>query len=138
MDVIAYDCDIARLDFARVHGWLTETYWSPGISRELVERGFQASTAVCGAYIREELVGVARVVSDTTRFAYLADVYVDAAHRNRGIARGLVRTLVAHPLLAQVGTWLLRTRDAHGVYAPLGFARITDPERYMVWKRPAG
>lgn len=28
--------DIARLDVARVHGWLATSYWSPGIDHALI------------------------------------------------------------------------------------------------------
>jgi len=41
--VIELDDDKARLDVARVHGWLSSSYWTPGISRALVERGIAGS-----------------------------------------------------------------------------------------------
>jgi hypothetical protein len=30
---IVLDDRLARFDFERVHGWLTTSYWSPGIGR---------------------------------------------------------------------------------------------------------
>src|SRR4051812_28805458 len=104
MDAIEYSCAPERLDFARIHAWLTASYWSPGIPRELVERGFAHSVAVCGAYVSGAQIAVGRVVSDTVRFAYLADVFVDEAWRRRGIARALVRELMATPTLVRTQT----------------------------------
>ena len=115
-------------DFARVHAWLAATYWTPGIARERVEHAARHSALVLGAFVEGgEQVGFTRVVSDKSRFAYLCDVVVDEAHRRRGIAKALVRYALAHPELATVSSWMLATRDAHTVYAPLGFLPVTDP-----------
>ena len=37
------DDRLARFDFGVCHAWLSESYWSPGISRREVELGFDAS-----------------------------------------------------------------------------------------------
>lgn len=122
------------LDIDVVHGWLTATYWCPGISRERVERAFRSSTVVVGAWDGDQLVGVARAVTDTVRFAYLADVYVDERCRGRGVGREMVRALLAHPALADVDSTYLLTLDAHGVYERLGFA-LAPSDRLMVRRR---
>jgi len=120
------------MDFARVTAWLAASYWSPGIAREIVERGARHSALVIGAFAPDGTqVGFARVISDCTRFAYLADVIVDEAYRGQGIGRAMVRYAVEHPELATVITWALGTRDAHGVYTPLGFRVMTDPECHL-------
>ena len=120
---------VAAMDFVRVTAWLAASYWSPGIAGDTVERGARHSAVVIGAFTPDGAqVGYARVVSDCTRFAYLADVIVDEAHRGRGIARAMMRYALDHPELATVRTWTLATNDAHGVYAPLGFRPIAEPE----------
>jgi GNAT superfamily N-acetyltransferase len=130
------------MDFTRVHAWLTASYWVPGIARETVEREARNSALVIGAFAADgSQIGYARVISDKSRMAYLADVVVEEAHRGRGVARAMVQYAIDHPELATVTIWTLLTRDAHGVYAPLGFRPITAPEstpdRWMVWrKRP--
>jgi N-acetylglutamate synthase-like GNAT family acetyltransferase len=131
---LTYDFDLARFDFAAIHAWMASTYWSEGISRERVERGFRASALCVGAFQEGKQVGVARCVSDTTRFAYVADVFVDEAYRRQGIARQMVREMMAHPLLSDVDSWYLITQDAQGVYAEIGFTPITNPERFMVYR----
>jgi len=130
------DDDRARLDFGRVHSWLTATYWSPGIERDKVERAAASSTLAIGCYDRGDQVGYARVVSDTVRFAYVADVYVDEQHRGRGIASAIVKFAQAHPAIADVKSILLATRDAHQVYMSVGFSPLSNPEIWMTWVRP--
>lgn len=122
--------DLARIDWPRVHGWLASSYWTPGISLERVRRGAENSALVLGVYGPEGQAGFGRVVSDKTRFAYLCDVWVDQAHRGKGIARWMVRHALDHPDFATVN-WLLATLDAHGVYAQLGFTPLANPERWM-------
>lgn len=131
--------DQSRLDFDLIHSWLTDTYWSPGISRPKVEQGARHSSVVIGAYAGEppgmRQVGYCRVVSDRTRFAWLADVFVDPHHRGCGLGRAIVDFALSHPDLADVHNWLLGTKDAHGVYAKLGFKALEEPHRFMQFKR---
>src|SRR5215471_343517 len=129
------DDTLARLDFGRCHTWLTNTYWSPGITRLEVERGFQNSTLVVGAYRENELVGCLRAVSDRTRFGYLMDVFVESSHRGQGLGKALVRYALEHPDLVLVYQWTLATMDAHQVYRTVGFSELVNPERYMALRR---
>jgi GNAT superfamily N-acetyltransferase len=117
-------------DIDIIHAALTETYWSPGIPREIVARAFANSLA---ALAREggALVGWARLVTDKATFAWLCDVWVAPSQRGGGLGRAMVGTLRAHPELQGLRRWLLGTRDAHGVYAALGFEPIAAPERLM-------
>lgn len=43
----------------------------------------------------------------------------------------MVRALMDHPEVATVRRFMLATRDAHGVYAALGFTPISEPARWM-------
>ncbi len=126
--------DPARLDFDVVHGYLTRSYWSPGIAREAVERAARHSLPF-GLYDGGRQVGYARVVTDRTTFAYLADVFVLEAHRGRGLGVFLVESVLAHPDLQGLRRWLLATRDAHTLYARSGFRALAAPETMM--ERPA-
>jgi nitroimidazol reductase NimA-like FMN-containing flavoprotein (pyridoxamine 5'-phosphate oxidase superfamily)/GNAT superfamily N-acetyltransferase len=124
--------DRARVDFARVTGWLAGSYWCPGIPRAAVERAARCSSLVAGAYdAGGEQIGYLRVVSDCTRFANLMDVFVAERHRGRGLGRALVRFALAHPAHREIARWMLGTKDAHGVYAPEGFGPVAEPDRLM-------
>jgi ribosomal protein S18 acetylase RimI-like enzyme len=128
------------VDFARVHAWLATSYWTPGITRERIEQASQHSALVLSSFAPDGAqTGFLRVVSDKTRFAYLCDVWVDEAHRGRGLARTLVRHAMRHPDFATVTTWTLATKDAQAVYAALGFRDIREegayPNTWMVCRK---
>jgi GNAT superfamily N-acetyltransferase len=127
------DEDRSRLNFERIHQWLTNTYWSPGVSRELCEKAAQGSSLVLGAYKDCEQVGYLRVVSDKATFAWICDVYVDEAHRGKGLARAMVRFAQQHPEHQGLRRWVLATRDAHGVYQAVGFDPLATPDRWMIY-----
>jgi len=131
--------DDSRLDFAVVHAYLTRSYWSPGISRLLVERA--AAHSLCFGLYHEnadatEQIGYARVVTDRASFAYLADVFVLEAHRGQGLSKWLMQCICAHPDLQTLRRFLLGTRDAHGLYARFGFGPLANPSRMMEILRP--
>jgi len=128
------DDSTERIDFARVTQWLAGTYWSPGISREIVETAAENSAVLVGAYLRDEQVGYLRVISDKTSFAWVADVYVDEAHRRRGIALAMMRFVLEHPELTAPRKWMLGTRDAHAVYRAAGFGPLDKPDNAMIYR----
>jgi GNAT superfamily N-acetyltransferase len=124
--------DRARLDFAAIHGYLTQSYWTPGISREQVERQTAHSSLVFGVYgPAGDQLGFARVLSDLTRFAYLCDVYIVPAAQGQGLGKRLIGAIKEHPELKDVRRWCLATRDAHGLYSQFGFAPPRKPEMWM-------
>jgi GNAT superfamily N-acetyltransferase len=128
--MIALDDDKARLDAARIHGWLASSYWSPGISPDLVDRAIAGSHCL-GAYRGDEQVGFARIVSDRASFGWIADVWVDEGARGAGLGRRMVGWFVDHPDYRGLRRIALVTLDAHGVYAPLGFHPPLRPQNYM-------
>lgn len=130
--------DPARVDLAVVHGYLTRSYWCPGVSREVVRRSV-ANSLPFGVYHRSGVqVGFARVVTDKATYAYLADVFVLEEHRGRGLSKFLMETVMAHPDLQGLRRFALATKDAHGLYAQFGFAPLAEPERHMEKREKSG
>ena len=127
--------DASRFDVDAIHAFLTASYWSPGISRSLVERAI-ANSVCFGVLCDGQQVGFARVVTDKATFAYLADVYVLEEHRGQGVARRMMAAMLAHPDLQGLRRILLVTRDAHGLYAKFGFTPLAKPDRMMELHRP--
>jgi GNAT superfamily N-acetyltransferase len=130
--------DPDRLDLHRVHRWLsTESYWAKGRSYEVTVRAVAGSMPF-GVYRPGDGVQVAfgRMVTDRATFAWLSDVFVDAAHRGRGLGGWLAET--ARDAVTELGVYriLLATNDAHGVYARLGFTPPATPETMMELIRP--
>jgi GNAT superfamily N-acetyltransferase len=122
--------DQSRIDLDVVHSFLTTSYWGQGRTRETVERAL-ANSICFGIYKDGAQVGFGRVVSDRAIFAYLADVFVLPAYRGQGLGKALLRTMLDHPHVRGLPAVLLRTRDAHGLYAQLGFEPAIRPEELM-------
>jgi uncharacterized protein YceH (UPF0502 family)/N-acetylglutamate synthase-like GNAT family acetyltransferase len=118
------DDDPARLDVAAIHRYLSEeSYWASGCSRERVEASIAGSTRVIGLYRDGRQLGFARVISDGVTRAYLADVFVLAEARGRGLGTELVREAVEGGGHDGV-PFLLHTADAHALYERFGFERV--------------
>jgi GNAT superfamily N-acetyltransferase len=118
-------------ELGAIHRALRESYWSPGIPRDVVAKAFAHSLCALARDAHGGLIGFGRLVTDYATFAWLADVVVLPEHRGKGIGRELVRTLQAQPDVQNLRCWMLGTRDAHGVYAALGFTPIAAPDRLM-------
>ena len=127
----------SRLDVDAIHAYLTRSYWSPGIPREIVARAVRHSLCF-GVYERAtgRQVGFTRVVTDHATFAYLCDVYVLEEHRGHGLGKALVRAALAHPALSGARRVMLATRDAHGLYRQNGFVDTTGNTNLMEIVRP--
>ena len=122
--------DQAQIDAAAAHAFLTRSYWSPGISLELVKRAIAGSFCVA---VRKDDAQVAfgRVITDYVTFAWLADVHVLEEHRGLGLSKAMVAALQDHPRLQGLRRWGLHTADAQGLYLPLGWTLQAYPERMM-------
>ena len=130
--------DPLRLDVDRVHRFLSTAYWSRGIPRDVVQRSI-ANSLPFGLYAASgEQAGFARVVTDRATYAYLGDVYVERAHRGRGLGKFLVSCVVDHPELQGLRRWALATADAHGLYARHGFRPSANPEIHLFIERAPG
>lgn len=128
--------DPARLDVDVIYKFLSEeSYWSPGIAREVVERSI-ANSLCFGVYHGAEQVGLARVVTDRAQFGLLADVFVLSEHRGKGLSKALMHRVVEHEIVKRLRRFQLVTTDAHGLYRQFGFGEIADPRRYMEILRP--
>jgi len=116
------DDDRARLDRAAIHAYLGgSSYWAQGRTRERQDELIDASDHVVGLYKDGAQIGFARAVDcDAAGFVYLADVYVLDEHRGHGLGVALVREIVERGPFAD-RRWVLHTRDAHALYAKLGF-----------------
>jgi GNAT superfamily N-acetyltransferase len=123
--------DRARMDLDRVHRWIAEQYWSPGIARDVFVRSLERALGF-GLFAPDgEQIGFARVLSDYARVAWLSDVVVDARRRGAGLGAFLVESVLQYPPLAGIGRWGLNTRDSHSLYARFGF-EVAPPGRFML------
>jgi GNAT superfamily N-acetyltransferase len=124
--------DRGALDLAVAHRALSEdSYWARGRTREVTEQAFAASRVAVALAPDGATAAFARAVTDGVTFAGLCDVWVEPAHRGRGLGKAVVQFLVDAPELAGLRRWTLATQDAHGLYAQIGFETLEHPERWM-------
>ena len=124
--------ELSDMDFDRIHPWLsTDAYWALGRTREDVETA-AGNSLNFGVFTGGEQVAYARVLTDRANFAWLCDVYVDRAHRGRGVGHRLLEAVVERLEPMGLSRVLLATRDAHELYARFGFEPLPEPDMFMV------
>ncbi len=123
--------DVSLIDVDRVQGWISEeSYWAKGRSYEAMVRALEHSL-VFGLYAADGTqAGFARQVTDRATFAWLCDVFVDTAHRGRGLGSFLVRVATSHPDVAGIRQ-ILSTAPDRTLYRQFGFDSLGAPERWM-------
>ncbi len=120
-----------RVDVDAVHRWLSqEAYWALGRPREVVVATIEASSVWSVLGPDGGQAAFARAVTDGLTFGWICDVFVDPAHRGRGIATWLSREVVADLTATGVDRLVLATSTAHGVYRRVGFT-VPAEGRYM-------
>ncbi len=122
--------DPSRLDLDAMYEMLTRAYWAKGRTKEVIARYVQFSL-VFGVYEGTRQIGLARVVTDYTTFAWLCDVFVHEDYRGKGIGKWLMESILSHPDLQGLRRFLLATSDAHGLYSQYGFQALKEPEKWM-------
>ncbi len=128
--------DPSLLDINFIYNFLTnESYWARNISLSIVEKSIKNSLCF-GMYEAGNQIGFARVVTDKSTFAYLADVFIIPSFRGKGLSKWLIQTIHAHPELQTLRRWMLGTRDAHELYMKFGYTPLPEPERFMQKHNP--
>ncbi len=124
--------DRSRLSLETVTRWLLdEAYWTAGRSEADVARSFAESHPYGVLDATGATVACARMITDGVTFGWICDVFVDAGHRGRGLGTWMVEGVVDHWAARGVRRMMLGTRDAHEVYARVGFTPLAHPERMM-------
>ncbi len=125
--------DPSKLDLKVIHGYLSRSYWAEEIPFETVKRSVEHSLCF-GVYALGKQIGFARVISDYTTFAYLADVFILEEERGKGLSKFLMECILKHKELQGLRNFSLMTQDAHSLYARYGFKNIPKPENFMAKK----
>lgn len=125
--------DKSLLDTDVINGYLSRSYWAEDIPRETVEKAITNSLCF-GVYRNGNQIGFARVISDYTTFAYLADVFILEEERGKGLSKWLVECILKHEQLQGLRNFCLLTRDAHSLYEKFGFKVLEKPQNFMAIK----
>lgn len=122
--------DKSLLDFTVIFNFLSNSYWGKNYTDETIKKSI-ANSFCFGAYLENRQIGFARIITDFTRFAYLADVFILPEYQGKGYGKQLLGSIFNHPDLKDVVKWVLNTSDAHGLYKQFGFNPVAEPEKYM-------
>lgn len=130
-DKFTISTDPSRLDVDAIAELLSRSYWANTRTREQLERAL-SNSLVFGLYDGSRQIGLARVVTDFSIFAYLCDVIIHEDYRSLGLGKWLMETVHNHPDLQNMRRWLLTTDDAHGLYSQQGYVLLDHPEKWMM------
>jgi GNAT superfamily N-acetyltransferase len=130
-DQFTISTDPARLDVDAITDMLSRAYWAQGRTREMIARYLKHSLAF-GLYDGSRQIGLVRVISDYTTFAWLCDVFIHEDYRGQGLGKWLMETVHSHPDLQGLKRWMLATNDAHGLYSQFGWVPLEPPGRWMM------
>ena len=125
--------DKSKLDLSVIHHFLSASYWAEDIPITILKKAIENSLCF-GVYNEHKQVGFARVISDYSTFAYLADVFIIEEERGKELSKWLIECILKHPELQGLRNFCLMTRDAHGLYKKFGFTNIPIPENFMAKK----
>lgn len=122
--------DQNRLDPVAIHRFLSTSYWAKDRSLASVTQSLSFSYCF-GLYHHTQQIGLSRVITDFTGFAYLCDVYVLEEFRGKGLGKWMIKTVMEHPQLKGIKTWTLFTETAQALYQKYGFEGLSNPEIFM-------
>lgn len=128
---ILFSADKQLLRLEVIHTYLSEeSYWAQNIPLSIVEAAIKGSLCFA-AYDKNKQIAFARVITDVTSFAYLADVFVLKEFRGNGVGKELMRFVFDYPGFASLRRFMLATNDAHTLYEKFGFSKLVEPDKFM-------
>lgn len=122
--------DKSKLNVDLIYNFLSQSYWACDRKKSKIIQSIENSLCF-GVYKGNEQIGFARLTTDYTLFAYLADLFIIEEFRGKGLSKWLMEFMMNIPELEEVGNWMLKTKDAHGLYRQFEFEIIKNPEIIM-------
>lgn len=117
-DRVKYSTTLENVDWQQMKSTLAVDRFDNGRTSRQLRESFENSYATVIAYASERIIGTARVLSDGVCNAYIVDVWTLTTYRRRGIARTMMKMLLAKLEGQHV---YLFTDDAIEFYEQLGF-----------------
>lgn len=125
--------DKSFLNTQIIYQFLKESYWAQTRTYQQVLESIRNSLCF-GMYEDKNQIGFARVITDNSTFAYLADVFILPSYQKMGLGKWLIETIFNTEELKNISSWMLVTKDAHDLYKKFGFSEFPYPERVMLKK----
>jgi GNAT superfamily N-acetyltransferase len=92
--------DHELLDVSWMVRSIQSSYWGGVFPDEMLSRAI-ANSLVFGAYRDGKQIGFVRVLTDHGVFSSVTDVFVDEAHRGKGVGSALMKAVVEHESVAK-------------------------------------
>jgi 8-oxo-dGTP pyrophosphatase MutT (NUDIX family) len=129
--------DKERLQLDVIEDFLSrQSYWAQNRPLSVIETSIQHSVCL-GIYHHGRQVAFARLVTDQSTFAWLADVFVDEGQRGNGLGKWLVQAACSYTDRLKINLMILATRDAQGLYETYGhFHPVEDPNKWLRRDKP--
>ncbi len=116
--------DKSALDLKVIKTALQRIYWADKLPTDVIKKAIKNS--VCfGMYKQHQQIGFARVVTDFSTVAYVADVFILDEYQTPDLSKWLMECICSHPKLQQLKRWLLASKD--GVYSRARFTPFPLP-----------
>jgi len=106
---------------------LGNSYWANNRKKEITIKAIENSLCI-GIYLKEEMIGFARIVTDYATMYWLCDVIIDEKYRKNGLGTKLIEIITKMKELDGM-FGILATSDAHGLYEKYGFKKVG--EKFM-------
>ncbi len=127
--------DKSKFNLEIIHTFLKNSYWAKDISFDIVKSSIQNSYCF-GAFLNDNQIGFARVITDYNSLAYLLDVFIINEFQNKGFGRQLLDSIFNDRKLSKIKKWMLATNDAHALYKKYGFYILDNSSnKYMIRER---
>jgi len=122
-----FNDDKSLISIDKVCELLGNSYWANNRKREITVKAIENSICI-GIYLKERMIGFARIVTDHATMYWLCDVIIEEKYRNNGLGKKLIEAITQMKELDGM-FGILATRDAHGLYEKYGFYKAG--EKYM-------
>lgn len=95
VDEVIYEMDLKHVDWQAMKSTLASDFFDNGRTPNQLQASFENSYATVIAYANAQIIGTARVLSDSICNAYIVDVWTFTPYRRRGIASTMMKLLLA-------------------------------------------
>lgn len=122
--------DPKKTDIDMVCSLLEQSYWANSRKRDVIIKSLENSLCF-SLFHKDKQIGLIRVITDCTTFAYLCDVIISEEYRHKGLGIWFLDCVFKYPDLQGLRRWFLATKDAHEFYKKFGFNSLSNPEKFM-------
>ena len=107
-----------------LHDMLSRSYWAKDRTRDEVEKS--VANSMCFSLLKnDELIGFARVLTDSMAYAIILDMIIRNNFRDQGLGQWIMQCICDHPEIRPLRQ-LLWTGDADDFYRKSGFEEMSN------------